>query len=331
VSRIVFATQVVDPDDPILGAVVGKLRALAERVDEVVVLAGRAVDGALPGNCRVHVFGADSKAERGSRFAIALRGELSPRPLAFVAHSVPLYAILAAPLVRPRRVPLLLWFTHWKQSRTLVVAERLSTGVLSVDRRSFPLDSRKVAAIGHGIDTEAFACVERMPAPGGGLRAVALGRTSPAKGFETIARGCELAGVELEVYGPSSTAEEQRERDRLAALGVRMCGPVPYREVRALLGGKDVLVNNMREGALDKIVYEAAATCMPVLASNAGFDDILPPELRFDREEPTELAARLRTLSGMDRNALGHELRARVEARHSAGHWADGVLGVARR
>src|SRR5207245_10504342 len=50
VTRIVFATQVVDPDDPILGAVVGKLRALAERVDEVAVLALRAVPGVLPGN-----------------------------------------------------------------------------------------------------------------------------------------------------------------------------------------------------------------------------------------------------------------------------------------
>jgi hypothetical protein len=33
----------------------------------------------------------------------------------------------------------------------------------------------------------------------------------------------------------------------------------------------------------------------------------------------------------MDRNALGRELRGRVEDRHSAGHWADGVLEVAGR
>ncbi len=308
---------------------VGKLHALAARVDEVAVLAGRAVDGALPGNCRIHVFGAGSKAERGRLFAAGLHRELSPRPLAVLAHSVPLYAILAGPLVRPRGIPLLLWFTHWKRSRTLVVAERLSTAVLTVDRRSFPLASGKVVPIGHGIDTEAFGCVER--GSGGPLRAVSLGRTSPAKGFETIARACELAGVELEVYGPSSTAEERDERERLLRLGVQMRDPVPYTEVRALLATRDVLVNNMREGALDKIVYEAAATCMPVLASNSGFDDVLPPELRFPRADPAELATRLRTLSEMDRNALGHELRARVESRHSAGHWADRVLEVAGR
>jgi glycosyltransferase involved in cell wall biosynthesis len=329
VTRIVFATQVVDPDDPILGATVAKLRALAERVDEVAVLADRAIDGVLPANCRVHVFGAASTLERSRLFTKGLRRELAPKPIAFVAHIVPRYAILAAPLVRPRRIPLLLWFTHWNRSRTLAIAERLSTAVLSVDRRSFPLDSRKVVAIGHGIDTDAFACVERQG--GDHLRAVSLGRTSPAKGFEAIAEACRLADVELELYGPSSTDEEREERRRLESLGVQMRDSIPYREVRALLAERDVLVNNMREGALDKIVYEAAATCMPVLASNTGFDDILPPELRFDRSDPGDLAAKLRTLSGMDRNALGRELRERVVERHSAGHWADGVIEVATR
>jgi glycosyltransferase involved in cell wall biosynthesis len=328
VRRIVFTTQVVDPDDPILGAVVAKLRALAERVDEVAVLALRAVPEALPGNCKVHVFGGASKRTRGWLYASALRRELKPKPLAVVAHSAPLYAILAAPFTKPARVPLLLWFTHWKPSRTLVLAERLSTAILSVDRRSFPLDSSKVVAIGHGIDTDRFACSVREP---GLPRAVALGRTSPAKGLEMIAHAARLAGVELEVYGPSATDEERAERERLLSLGVAIHDPVPYSEVPALLASRDVLVNNMREGSLDKIVYEAASTCMPVLASNTGFDDILPPELRFPRDDPDALAERLRTLSGMDRNALGRRLRERVVDRHSAGHWADRVLEVAER
>jgi glycosyltransferase involved in cell wall biosynthesis len=328
VRRIVFVTQVIDPDDPILGAVVAKVRALASRVDEVALLALRAVPEALPANCRVHLFGGPSKAARTRLYVSALGRELKPKPLAVVAHSVPLYAILAAPLARPAGVPVLLWFTHWKPSRTLVLADRLSTAILSVDRRSFPLDSRKVVAIGHGIDTDRFACAERDT---GSMRVVALGRTSPAKGLETIARGAELAGFELEIYGPSATDEERVERRRLLDLGVALLDPVPYSEVPALLASRDVLVNNMREGALDKIVYEAASTCMPVLASNTGFDDVLPAELRFPREDPDTLAERLRTLSGMDRNALGRKLRERVVARHSAGHWADRVIEVAER
>jgi glycosyltransferase involved in cell wall biosynthesis len=329
VSRLILATQVVDPEHPFLGATVAKLRALASRLDELVVIAERGFPAALPGNCRLHLFGPGSRERRARRFLAALGSELSPRPIAFVAHMVPTYALLAAPLVRPRRVPLLLWFTHWKPSRTLALAERVSTAVLSVDRRSFPLPSAKLVAIGHGVDTALFSCAERAPASG--LRALALGRTSPAKGLETIAQAASLAGVELEVFGASTTEEERRERARLLDMGVAVGEPVPYSQVPALLSSRDVLVNNMREGALDKVVYEAAATCMPVLASNSGFDDLLPAELRFGRDDPDELARKLRTLVDVDRQALGAHLRERVVAAHSAEHWAERVLEVAER
>ena len=329
-ASIVFVTQQVDPQHPVLAATVPKLRALAGRFDEVVVFAAAAVPDVLPENCRVVRYGGDSKLARGRRYATELNRELArAKPAAILVHMIPLLAVLAAPVARPRGVPILLWFTHWKRSRTLVLAERAATAVLTVERRSFPLESGKVVPIGHGIDLSEFRCMRREPAPR--LRAVALGRTSPAKGFETIVRAAELAGVDLELRGPSLTDEERAERARLEALGARIEHPVPYADVPALLFGKDVLVNNMREGALDKVVYEAAATCMPVLASNSGFEDVLGPELRFSREDPHDLAAKLVRLRDADRNEIGIQLRAAVEERHSVGHWADEVLRVATR
>jgi hypothetical protein len=69
---------------------------------------------------------------------------------------------------------------------------------------------------------------------------------------------------------------------------------------------------------------------MPVLASNSGFEDVLPPELRFRREDPDDLAEKLVRLRDADRNAIGIALRAVVEERHSVGHWADEVVRVTR-
>jgi len=328
VSSLVFVTQQVDPEHPVLAATVPKIRALARRFDDVAVLAASAVPDALPENCRVVEYGADTRFDRGRRYAAALERELRRKPAAVLVHMTPLRAVLAAPLARPRGVPVLLWFTHWKRSRTLVIAERVSSAVLTVEPRSFPLASPKVVAIGHGIDLEQFPCTQRTPAAR--LRVLALGRTSPAKGYETVVRAAELADVDLELRGPSITAEERAERARLEALGAHVAEPVPYAAVPALLFGKDVLVNNMREGALDKVVYEAAATCMPVLASNSGFEDVLPPELRFAREDPGDLAEKLGRLRDADRNAIGITLRAAVEERHSVEHWADEVVRAAR-
>jgi glycosyltransferase involved in cell wall biosynthesis len=328
VSSLVFVTQEVDLEHPFLAATVPKLRALARRFDEVVVLAASAVPGTLPDNCRVVLYGAPSRLERGRLYGTALNRELAGRPAAVLVHMVPLLAVLAAPLARPRGVPILLWFTHWKRSRTLVLAERVSKAVLTVDRRSFPLASRKVVPIGHGIDLQRFACAQREPADR--LRVIALGRTSPAKGYETIVRAAGIADVDLELRGPSSTEEERAERARLIALGARVEDPIGYAEVPGLLFGKDVLVNNMREGALDKVVYEAAATCMPVLASNSGFHDLLTPELRFARHDHDELAEKLIRLKDADRDEIGRDLRAVVEERHSVEHWADRVVEAAR-
>jgi hypothetical protein len=88
-----------------------------------------------------------------------------------------------------------------------------------------------------------------------------------------------------------------------------------------------VLINNMRTGAADKVVYEAAASCLPVLASSPIFEDMLPDELRFDRDDPESLAARLR---GLDRRRRP-ELREHVAAHHSVDRWADGVLATVER
>ena len=334
--RLVFVTQRIDPDDPNLAAAIPMVAALARRVDEVTVLALDARAAGLPGNVRVRTFGASTRLGRGLRFAAVLAGELRHRPQALVAHMSPVYAVLAAPLARPLGTKVVLWFTHWRRSRLLALAERLSTAVVSVDERSFPLPSSKLRGIGHGIDIGQFPCTERPPSPP--VRLLALGRYSPAKGLDHVLRAVALVPeAELLVHGPTVTEEErghraelERLRDELELGGrVRLEGPVPRDHVPALLGDATALVNNMRAGAPDKVVYEAAAACVPVLASNPVFDELLRPELRFARERPEELAERIRALAGVDLDALGRTLRERVAARHSVETWADGVLAAA--
>jgi glycosyltransferase involved in cell wall biosynthesis len=152
-----------------------------------------------------------------------------------------------------------------------------------------------------------------------------------------------LAGddVELHVHGPALSDEERAHRAELEQLvselgldrRVTIGDAVPRSELPSLFSAYDGLVNNMRAGAPDKVVYEAAAACLPVLASNPLFDELLDPEQRFTRWDPGALADRIRTLSAMslaERTVLGHSLRERVEVSHSVQSWARGILDVAR-
>lgn len=328
--KLVFITQQVDPEHPALAATVPQIRALAERLDEVVVLADTALRAALPPNCRVKSFRAPSQAARGLRFVSALAPELGTnRPIGVLAHMCPIYAILAAPLARPLRIPVVLWFTHWRARRKLKIAERLSTRVLTVDETSFPLRSRKVSAIGHAVDLSRFACTERNG--NGALRLVALGRFSDSKRYEDLFRGVELArdgglDITLDVYGPTLTDAERAYRGALRApSGVTLHDAVPGSAVPALLSQYDALLSATRAGSADKAVLEAAAACRPVVSSTSPIDGVL----RF--ESPDELAARLRELALLDRHGrreLGRAVRAAVERRHSLDAWADGVLAA---
>lgn len=336
--RLIFVTQQIDPEHPNLAAATAMVTALAERVDEVVVIALRAVPGVLPENCTVHEIGASRRALRGLAYQRALAGSLRPRPLGLVAHMSPIYAVLAAPILRPLGIPIVLWFTHWRASGLLRLAERVSNRVVTVARGSFPLPSAKVVPIGHGIDVSQFPCRTRDAADST-LRVLALGRTSPAKGLEAIAAGVARArergaDAELVIRGPSETAEEREHRDellRLAGEHVRVEPPLPRTELPDAFAETDVLVNNALAGSLDKVVFEACASCVPVLASNPGFAGFLDDDLRFPRNDAEAIARGLEQLAALGaagRQELGRELRRRVVEGHSTETWAERVVAV---
>lgn len=312
------------------------VRALAGRVDEVVVLASRASLAGLPANVRFRSFAAPAQALRGARFEAQLARELARgRPAVLIAHMSPVYALLAAPMLRPLGVPVLLWFTQRRGGANLVRAERVVDAILSVDARSVPLASPKVRSIGHGIETGLFGCAERPRRDG--LRLLSLGRYSEVKGHDVAIRALPaFRGAELTVRGEEATPADAAVRARLVGLArelgleerVHLLDAVPRGEVPGLLADADVLVNATHGASADKVVFEALAACTPVTAASPVFDGLLPSACRFVDGDPAGLASAVRAALALAA-AERRELRRRVEAEHSVEHWADAVLAAA--
>ncbi|MGZ4333697.1 MAG: glycosyltransferase family 4 protein [Gaiellaceae bacterium] len=342
--KLVFVTQEVDPEHAALAQTVDLVAALASRVDELAVVARR-IEVALPANASGRSFDARSRLGRTIAFERAVASAL-PGADAVLAHMVPEFALLAAPLTRVRRVPLFLWYTHWNASRALRLATGVVDAALSVDARSFPIATAKLRAIGHAIDVERFDAAPVAP-HAGPLRVLAFGRTARWKGLGTLLDAVALVdAVDLRICGPSLTSDEVAHRAELIARAeadpavrgrARLLEPVTRDEVPGLIASADVVAspNEPRAGAtLDKAVFEAAACRRPVVSTNAAFGQLLgglPIDLLAPPRDSRALADRLDALVRArreDRLALGEELRRRVVAGHSLDHWARAVLDV---
>lgn len=351
ISSVVFVTQLIDESDAALGFVPGFVRGLARVFDRVWVVANevRRVPGDLHGE--VISLGKEHGAGRGRRtltYVRALSRLTRERPDALLAHMCPVYLNLAAPITKPARIPLLLWFAHPADSPTLRLAERLADGVLTSLPGAFPRPSPKVHVVGQAVDLDLFP-FSMSTLPSSALRLLALGRTSPSKGYATIIRAVTKATKQgspcsLRIVGPSTTGEERRHRADLAELireegvddAVTLAGGVPRAQVPALMRESDLLVNAMVGGSGDKVVFEALAIGRPVVASNPSFRDLLSGTrlpLVFPEGDSDALADRLRAIAtaGADEWAEAVSiLRRRIETDHSLEQWSAQVCRVVR-
>ena len=350
--RLLFVTQTIDADHPNLAQTIDAVDALAKRCGEVVVLTDRVRRHQLPENVSFQTFGARSRAGRAGRYLGGLVHALrAGRPDALVAHMSPFFLMLAGPLLKPMRVPLVLWYTHWRADRSLRLADRLATVVCTVDRASYPLPSGKVRPIGHAIDMEAFR-PRTGDDDGSELRLLALGKTDPWKGLPLLLSAVEeLAGrgveTRLEIRGPQLTETQRRHREELEARvaandvlrrRVQIRDAVARGRVPDLIRAADAVVSpgGVLAGgeALDKVLFEAAACAVPVVASHPSLRDVLgglPVRLWFrpgDADDLADVLAGIAEAPPSERRATGERLRGWVAREHSVEHWADSLVRV---
>ena len=342
--KLVFVTQELDPAHGALAQSLDLVDALSRRVDELAVVT-RALRADVPANVRAAEFDAPTQLRRGVAFERALIPSMRGADAVFV-HMVPQFALLAAPAAKLRRLPLLLWYTHWNAGRPLRLALPLVDAVVSVDQSSFPLSTPKLHGIGHAIDVDRFSA--SPPAPHDGpLRLLALGRTARWKGLATLLDALALVeqDVRLEIRGPSLTDDESAHREELVRrireeeLPAEVLEPVARDAVPALLARADVVVspNEPRAGStLDKAVFEAAACARPVISTNSAFGPLLanagvpllaPPN---DARGLADAIAAVAAAGTTARARAGTVLRERVVAGHSLDHWADAVVALVR-
>lgn len=349
--NLLVLNQQTDPEDPGLGVAVDWLGAFARRVDRLYVITHQA--GRLPEIPNLHLFSMGKERGYGRirrliEFYRALLIVLRDAPIdgCFV-HMVPLLGVLASPLLKLKRIPMVQWYVHKATPWPLRLGHRLVTRVATASRESFRLPSRKVVVTGHGIDTEYFSPPPTRVWPHAPFTVVSVGRLAPIKRLEILVEGvaelrrgasrCQL----LLVGGPRTEADRQYEaslRLRIEELGldasVQLIGPVIRDRIVSWLWRSDVFVNLSETESLDKAVLEAMSCGLPIVTSNSAFRPVLGDlagQLMVPRNDPAALADVIRAIAHWtpeQRDRVGWALRQIVVERHSLDGLAVQILAI---
>ena len=187
--RILLFNLATDADHPLLGFTTGWIRALAEHVEFVHVITMRAGRIEVPGNVRVYSVGKErgySEPRRVLEFYKILARILREDSIdVCFSHMIPIFTVLAAPVLKIKGIPIITWYAHANVTRTLKVAHRLSDRMVSSLSTAYPYKHDKLIQVGQGIDTARLvpdAAIIREDRP----VILCVGRLSPVKDHPTL-------------------------------------------------------------------------------------------------------------------------------------------------
>jgi glycosyltransferase involved in cell wall biosynthesis len=336
--KLLFLTQRFDALDAILGFVPRWIVALSRHCERLRVVALDAGEVAgVPSNVEVCAVGRGNRVLRYFRYRSVLRQALlRERFDAVLAHMVPRYALLAAPLVRRSHARLFLWYTHGTVDERLERALDEVEAVFTASGESMRGAADKRIVTGHGIDLEHFSSAGRLPESP--ARLLVVGRLTPRKDPRLAVEALDLclqrgADLLLDLVGDVLAGGDGAYRDALAeevdrrglSARVRWHGAVPYPSVNELYRACTLLVHPSRTGSLDKVVLEAMACERPIVSCNEATRTLLAElgssadSMLFEPGDAPGLARRIEALLARpegERAQLGARLRAIVANGH---------------
>jgi glycosyltransferase involved in cell wall biosynthesis len=347
--RLLLFNLATDADDPILGFTTRWLCAIAERVESIHVITMRSGRLVLPDNVHVHSVGKEKGFSEPRRFVefykILSRILREDEIDVCFSHMMPLFTVLAAPVLKLAHVPIVTWYAHPSITWTLKIAHTCSDRIVSSILTSYPYKQDKLTVIGHGIDTGIFspdAGVKEQNLP----TILCVGRLSPSKDHPTLIKAVWLLRRRMAeplqvvvIGGPGSSLDEPyvrslREQVKTLDLDdiVHFDPPTRLSDLALRYRQCAVHVNLTSKGFVDKVALEAMACGRPSLVANEGFKETLgefSESLTFRFGDPEDLAGKLLRvlkLSAQDREQMGRYLHRRVVERHSLKHLSFSLI-----
>ncbi len=347
--RLLLFNLATDIEHPMLGFTTYWIRELASRVAFIHVITMRAGRLELPENVRVYSVGKElgySEPRRAFEFYRLLLHILRTEAIdGCFSHMMPIFSVLASPLLRARGIPLVTWYAHPSVTPTLKLAHLASNRMVTSLPNAYPYRAGKLTVIGQGIDTALFAPAATSTVDNHMI--LCVGRISRVKDHATLLRATALLppGYRLVILGATAGADDEACLAELQGLVVELKlekvvvfeKPVPPADLPVHFRRCAVHVNLTPAGFGDKVAWEAMSCGRPCLVANEDFRETLgryESELLFRYGDPGDLAGKIAALlraSAAERDEIGQYLRLQVERLHSLPRLATRILEELQR
>jgi glycosyltransferase involved in cell wall biosynthesis len=337
--KLLICTQAVDSRDSNLGFFHTWISEFAKHCDEVVVICLREGEHALPQNVRVLSLGKEQGKGRAVRAWRFLKYIRTNEYDAVFVHMNPEYVLLGGRYWQKHSKKIGLWYAHKSVTWKLNYAVRLLDRVFTVSSNSFQIQTPKLRALGHGIDTELFR--PAMHTESNQLRIITAGRLAESKRLLEMIAVLDVlhaAGQKFSftIAGEAGTPAEEAYTELLRAeiakrpyqASVHFVGAVPHHELADVLRKHDVQFNFGVTGNMDKAGLEALAAGIPLFSTNEHFRELLEPwGLYVGSPNPEVVAdALVQFFNRGDQPAIIATLRNKVVAQHSLANLIPKIL-----
>ena len=324
--RLLVLAQAVDRNDGHFGVFVDWLRDASEVFSSMLVFALRVDKESIPKE--VTAVTLRSSQENAALVAMKLWRESWRRRHEYDGVFVrgdAIYLVLAGWLWRLLGKRIIFWYTHYQASSWLFwVGQLFAHEVVTATAGSNPL--RRAKVIGHHVASRFFQ-VTREEACSTPLRGLVLGRVSRVKRIsetiQAVSTYLQDGSLWLDIVGPGIDEGEER---MVASHGLprvlRRNERVRYDHLPRFLTDYDILLSATPD-SMDKVILEAAATGMVVLATSRGWRETIQelPEASWlapaTMEGLGEGVHRVLALSLEARKRLGKALSLCVQAHHA--------------
>jgi len=340
--KLLMITRKIDRNDALAGFAWNWVKKIGENLDKLYVISWQLGDASgLPKNIEVIFLPDQGKIKKVFILWYRLI-KILPKVDGLFCHMNPEYTILSAPLAKIFGKYVVSWYTHKQVNWRRRLMELLANKIITASTASFrsPLFPKKVAVIGHGIDVDKFKSLKSKVESQGNFNIVSVGRISPTKDYESIIKALDILrdkNIKLKIIG-DVILEFQRQylsslKEMVKTMSlddqVEFIGWIPNQNMPAYYQQTDLFINMSGTGSVDKVVLEAMSCGCLVLTSNEAFETILPQELMTVKNNPHQLAEKikwLKSLSDDRKNQIRLELRQEVVENHNLNKLAIKIL-----